>query len=452
MSQPNPVSLRCSSCGQAFPAPVRTIIDAQNDPQGKSLLLADSLNRFRCPHCGHLNQVVTPLLYHDPAKQLFIAYIPMEVSMQTRQPEEKIVGDLINEFTRSLPQGAFKAYMFNPKRALTLQGVIDQVLQADGITQEALNEQKRRVELIQQLAEARDAQSLIKIIQDNDAMIDLPFFQTLVMMAQRLAEQGQQETATRLASLQEALLAFSTYGQQLEQQQQAQEATVREVAEAIQAMGERASLADLVSLALSYVGDSTRLQALVSLLRPALDQRFFNELTRRISQAAASEREEMEQVRDQLLQYIQTIDQQQEQGVGQLVEFLQMVVNSPEPEALLEANIEMVSGDMMGILQANLQEAERRGDQRALQLLMRVYNKCVEILQAQMSPELRFINDLLNAPDPDSMQTLVRQHKASFQPQALADTLDMVTEVLEDRGQPAALDRLATIRQALLGS
>jgi DNA-directed RNA polymerase subunit RPC12/RpoP len=451
MSQPNPVSLRCSSCGQAFPAPVRTIIDAQNDPQGKSLLLAENLNRFRCPHCGHLNQVVTPLLYHDASKELFIAYIPMEVSMQTRQPEEKIVGDLINEFTRSLPQGAFKSYMFNPRRALTLQGVIDQVLQADGITQEVLNEQKRRVELIQQLVEARDAQSLIKTIQDNDAMIDLPFFQTLVMMAQRLAEQGQQETAARLASLQEALLAFSSYGQQLEQQQQAQEAVVREVAEAIQAMGERASLADLVSMALSYAGDTMRLQALVGLIRPALDQNFFAEMTRRISQAAASEREEMEEVRDQLLQYIRTIDQQQQSGVQQLVEFLQMVVNSPEPEALLEANAEMVTGDMMAILQANLQESERRGDQRALQILSRVYNKCVEILQAQMSPELRFINDLLNTPDPQTMQALANEHKAKFQPQALAETLTMVREVLEDRGQPAAISRLDMIEKALLG-
>ncbi|MCS6835140.1 MAG: CpXC domain-containing protein [Anaerolineae bacterium] len=452
MSQPNPVSLRCSSCGQAFPAPVRTIVDAQNDPQGKSLLLAENLNRFRCPHCGHLNQVVAPLLYHDASKELFIAYIPMEVSMQTRQPEEKIVGDLLNEFTRSLPQGAFRAYMFNPKRALTLQGLIDQVLQADGISREALDEQKRRVELIQKLVEARDAQSLIKTIQDNDAPIDLAFFQTLVMMAQRLAEQGQQETAARLASLQEALLAFSSYGQQLEQQQQAQEGVIREVGQAIQALGNSIRLDDLVSLALSYANEEAKLQALVGLLRPALDQNFFAEMTRRISQAAASEREAMEVVRDRILHYVQTIDQQQQRSMQRMVEFLQMVVNSPEPEALLEANAEMVSSEVMAVLQANLQEAERRGDQRALQLLSRVYNKCLEILQAQMSPELRFINELLNAPDPQTMQALADEHKAKFQPQALAETLTMVREVLEDRGQPAALSRLDMIEKALMSS
>ena len=55
-----------------------------------------------------------------------------------------------------LPKDNFKAYMFNPKRSLTMQGLIDQVLEADGITQEMLEEQRQRVQLVQQFIEADD--------------------------------------------------------------------------------------------------------------------------------------------------------------------------------------------------------------------------------------------------------------------------------------------------------
>lgn len=449
MSQPNPVPLRCNACGQSFPAPVRTVIDAQSDPQGKSLLLSDNLNKFRCPNCGNMNNVVSPLIYHDASKELFIAYVPMEVSLQSRQPEEKIVGDLVNEFTRSLPQGAFKAYMFNPKRALTPQGLIEQVLQADGISKEMLDQQKKRVELLQQLIEAPSNEALIKLIQTNDALIDLPFFQTMSMMAQRLMEGGQQATAARIVGLQEALLAFSSYGKQLEEQQAQQEQVIRQVAQDIQRMGEQASRADLIQLAVSYADAPNKLEALVGLVRPAFDEQLFNEFTQHIASAPATERDRLENVRNLLRELTQAVDQQQQAALQGVLQFLQAVVNSPEPEALLEENAELVTGELMSILNANLQEAHRRGDQRALDILNRIYNKCVEILQAQMSPELRFINGLLNAPDEASLRQAAQQGAGQFNPELLRQTCDAVEEILQEREAPAALQRLGIIRQVL---
>ncbi|MFN8450295.1 MAG: hypothetical protein U0521_17340 [Anaerolineae bacterium] len=44
-----------------------------------------------------------------------------------------------------LPQQSMKGYLFQPRRALTMQGLIEQVLQADGVTPEMIGEQRARV-------------------------------------------------------------------------------------------------------------------------------------------------------------------------------------------------------------------------------------------------------------------------------------------------------------------
>ncbi len=57
---------------------------------------------------------------------------------------------------------------------------------------------------------------------------------------------------------------------------------IGEVADQLQAMGSQITREDFMNLALSYAGDEARTQALVGLMRPALDYQFFNELTNRI--------------------------------------------------------------------------------------------------------------------------------------------------------------------------
>jgi predicted RNA-binding Zn-ribbon protein involved in translation (DUF1610 family) len=448
MSQPNQMTIRCSSCGQPVPAQVRTVLDAQADPQGKSLLMAGRLNAFPCPHCGHLNQLVTPLLYHDPAKSLLIAYIPMEVSMQSGKPEEKIVGDLLNELTRSIAKENFRSYMFNPKRALTMQGLMEQVMEADGITKDMLDAQKKRVDLIQAMLAVSSEDELAKKITDSDSDIDLAFFQTLSLMAQRVMADGRQDIAGGLVALQEMLLQYSSYGKSVLEQRADQEQTVRDVAEAINRLGEQATRADLIDLAISFGDNDEKLEALVGLVRGAFDAQFFAEFTQKIAQAPASDREKMQQVRDIIQQLSEVVDQQQRATLQESVQFLQALVNSPEQDAMIAENMDLIDNTFMSILASNIQESQRRQDQRAFSILQALYEKIVKVLQSQMSPELRFVNELLSTNTETEMRQHLENNVGQFD-QSIFEVVDAVEQVLQQQGQAGAIQRLEVIRQAL---
>lgn len=443
---PAQTTIRCTQCGQPVPAVVRTVIDVQSDPQGKALLMNGQLNMARCPACGHINRIVAPLLYHDADKSLLIAHVPGEVLRG--QSEEKVVGDMMNELSRSLPKESFKAYMFNPKRTLTVQGLVDLVMQADGITPEMLAAQRKRVDLLQEFISAASPEALEALVKEHDAEIDMSLFQTMRLMAQRLVQDGRPDIAGRLVVVQDMLLAHSTFGQELAQQQAAQEQKVEEVARTIQKLGPDATREDFLKLVIEYADDDQKLQALVGLVRPVFDYQFFQMLTMTISQAPAGEREKLEKARDRILALTQTMDEQIQQTVQRTTQFLQILVNSPNPDALLEANADLVDEDFMAVLAANIQEAERRRDVTTQSRLKVIYDKVLQLLRSQMSPELSFINDLIAARDEAEFQKILEENRGKFDG-TLLKTAAAVEDLLIAQGQTVAVERLNKIRPEL---
>ncbi len=112
----------------------------------KPSCLTGQLEHGALPELRQPVTVAAPLLYHDASKELLIAFVPMELNL-TKDQQEKAIGDLMRDL--KLPQQAMKAYVFQPRRALTMQGLIEQVLQADGVTPEMMEEQRARVRLIE---------------------------------------------------------------------------------------------------------------------------------------------------------------------------------------------------------------------------------------------------------------------------------------------------------------
>lgn len=435
-------TIRCSNCGQPFPMTVRSLIDVAQDPQGKALLLSGQLNTAQCPQCGTVNTVSVPLLYHDASKELLLALVPMELNMNKDQ-QERAVGDLM----KGLPKENFKGYMFNPKRALTMQGLLEQVLQADGITPEMMEEQKKRVALIQELVEAGD-DVLPALIQQNDPLIDLQFFQSMSMMAQRLAQSGRPDIAERILGTQQVVLQYSTYGKQVIQQQAEQEAVIAEVAQEVQALGEQAQRSDFLNLARKYASDENRLQALVGLVRPAFDNQFFQDLTLVIGQAPADERAGLETLRDKLLEFSSMIDRQQQAQVQVAVQMLQAMINLP-PEQLdlvIRENLPVINDTFMAVLTANIQESERRGDVNASGRLKQIYEKVVSVLQESMQPELVFVNQLLSVESDSEAKAMLEDHAKDFG-EPLLEVMDAVGQMLDAQGENEMVQRLADLRR-----
>lgn len=445
MTQPMKTQIRCASCGQPFSVAVRTLIDAQRDPQGKALLMADHLNVFPCPQCGFENRVLTPLLYHDAAKSLLIAFIPMQISLQTGKSEEKIVGDMLNELTRSLPKEEFRAYMFNPKRALTMDGLREQIMEADGITKEMMEAQRRRVELMQALMATDSEEALKQAIEAADAQIDEAFFRLLAVMQQRLNAEGQPQIASSLAMLQERLLRYSSYGQQVIAAFSQQQDMVQEVMADVQALGEPFTRAQLQQLALTYKQDDQRLQALVALTRPAMDYQFFTDFTQAISRAAAKERPAMEAVRDRLLALTQAYDQEEQKEREEILSLLTELVNSPDPDALIEQAADKIDAQMLPILAANIEQARREGNARAVEALERVYDKLVDVIEARMPPELRFLNQWINA-TPEKEADL-KQQSRQYDRGLMLELCETLQAQAAGANNVAVVQRLQALRQ-----
>jgi len=437
--------VRCSNCGTPLNIPVRSIVDAHAEPQMKMMLLNGELNSGTCTACGTPNTVLTPILYHDGEKELLVAFVPAEVAMQTGRNEEQIVGEMMNMLSENLPKDQFKAYMFNPKRTLTMQGLVNLILEADGITPEMIDAQKQQIGLVQGMIEA-EPDALDDIIRQNDDKIDQQFFQVFSALAQRLLQNGSQELADRLVTVQERLIELTTFGQQIQAEQEAQAVIIEEVAEELQSIAGNATRADLINMVAKYVGQDEHLDAIVGMARPAFDYEFFQELTVYIGQAPSEEREGLENMRDRLVEATQAVDQQMQSAAKQAAGLLQEMLNATEIDQVIATNLPAIDDVFMQVLTMNLQEAQRRNDNDALNRLQQIYDRVMTILQAQMQPELRFVNELMSADSEATMQQMIAEGAGEYGMELL-EVIDAVARVLQSQGNQQALNRLALIQQ-----
>ncbi|MDZ4766800.1 MAG: CpXC domain-containing protein [Chloroflexota bacterium] len=440
------INVQCPNCGQGFAANVETVLDGGREPEAKMRLLSGRLNQQPCPRCGTPVQVSAPVVYHDGDKQLLITYVPMELNLNKDQ-QEKAVGELMRDLTASLPREAIKGYIFQPRQALTMQGLLDQVLQADGVTPEMMEEQRTRARLIETFARTAE-EDLPALVAQYDEQIDARFLQLMTMMAQRMAQDGQRAAAMQIAQSQQAILEHSTFGKSLTARAAMQDVMLRSVSADLDGMRADADRADLLELAIRYATDADadeKLQALVGLVRPAMDNSFFQDLTARIGQAPAAERDTLEGLRDTLTEFTAAVDQQTQMVMQNAAQFLQAVMSSPDPDAMLRENADMIDDALMAVLTANVQELERRGDKVMAGRLRDLYNRIIGFLQSNMQPELRFVNDLLSMPSDDEARALLPEGVKQFGG-ALVEMMDAVEDILASRGETDMLERLAILR------
>ncbi|NDJ59923.1 MAG: hypothetical protein GYB67_02290 [Chloroflexi bacterium] len=441
---PSHTNVQCPNCGQPNTIALDTIIDAEQNPDAKLRLLAGQLNAMNCVACGHLINVTTPLLYHDPENELLMAFVPPELNLDKNQREQAI-GDMLRQLDAQLPQEAKRGYLLQPREALTLQGLVEQVLQADGVTPEMMAEQRERVNLIDSFLQASEAE-LPELVRQHDAAIDAQLFQTMTMMAQRMAQTGQNALVEQIIVVQERLAEYSTFGQELAERGRVQETILQEIAQAVEAMGDDPSIADLLNLTVQYREDEERLQALVGLLRPAFDYAFFQELTLRIGQAPAGERDALEALRERLVQLTAIIDQQTQRALEQAATLLQQLADSHDPDALIQQNLGQIDDTFMAVLTANIEEAERQNNAQAAARFKDIYERVVNVLRNNMPPELQFLNELLAMPSEDEARRKLIAEIGNYGP-IMLEMMDAVESVLEARGETELLEKLALLRE-----
>ncbi|MEW5868660.1 MAG: CpXC domain-containing protein [Chloroflexota bacterium] len=401
-------SVSCPNCRQPVPAEIDQLFDTNQDPSAKQRFLSGAFNVIQCPVCGYQGALATPLIYHDADKELLLTFVPPELNLP-RQEQERMIGGLINQVISKLPQEKRKGYLFNPSTALTLQGMVERVLEAEGITREMIQAQQQRVNLVRRLMSASGEDVQDEIIQQEEALIDAEFFSLLGRFIESAMAGGDKEAAQQLAALQNSLLQKTEYGRQMQEQAGEIQAAVDE----LRALGNNMTREKLLELVENAPND-TRLSVMVSLVRPAMDYAFFQLLSDRIERARGDGRERLVELRTKLLEMTQEIDKQMQARQQQAQKLVEAILQSGNIGEAVYQNLQSIDDFFVQEVQQMLEAARKQGDlERSAKL-----NQIVEMLQ-QLSapPELELIEEFLAVEEEDARLAFLKAHAEQITPE-----------------------------------
>lgn len=433
--------INCPNCRQPVVVDVEQLFDAGVDSSAKSRLLSGASNMIRCPSCNFQGNLATPIVYHDPLKELLLTYVPPELGLPVNE-QERIIGPLINKVVNDLPQEKRKGYLFRPQTMLTYQGLVERILEADGITREMLQAQQQRMSLLQRMMEASSEDVRIEIAKQNDAMIDGDFFMLLRRLAEMSAMSGDRESTTQLSNLQKQLLTETTFGRELNDQTREVEAAIR----SLQEHGEKLTQEKLLDLVIQAPSD-TRVNALTSMTRPAMDYTFFGLLTERIERETGAERERLIKLRERLLELTKQIDQQIAEHTEQARQVLNTILNSQNIVEATEQSLPAVDEIFKQVLNQELELARKKGDLERIGKLRQV-DEAIQSASAP-PPEITFLDELVNTPDDGAMLAMLESRKQDITPE-LVDTLTQLIAQPQSAQEPELNQRLQKLYQMVL--
>jgi hypothetical protein len=413
--------VNCPNCRQPIVADVNQLFDVGVEPQLKQIVLSGMINIIQCPQCGYQGNLATPICYHDPEKELLLTYFPAELGLPVNE-QERIIGPLINKVMNSLPQEKRKAYLLRPQTMLTLQGLVEKVLEADGITKEMLQEQQKRLSLLQRLLGASD-DVIDEILKTDDQLCDESFFVLLGRLAEMAAASGDRDTAQKLADLQQKLLSKTTFGKAYQAQAQEIEAAVKSLQDA----GKNLSREKLLEL-LVQAPTETRLGALVSFARPVLDYSFFQMLTERIDREKGENRQKLLTLREQLLEITQRIDKEVESRKGEAQNFLNELLKSEDIEEATRQNLQAVDNFFMERFEQAMNSARQKGNLDLITKLSKI-QKVIEEASAP-SQEMTWIEELLNLEQDELILKEMQENRQNITPE-FVDTLANILGQIE---------------------
>jgi hypothetical protein len=409
-------------------AQVFTLVDVGQQPELKGPLLAGQLNLAVCQSCGTPVMISAPLIYHDPAKQLFLTFFPQQLSAST-EDQERFIGDATRLISRTLPQDAARGYLLAPRRFLTLNSLIEAILEADGISKADIEAQRGRVELISRLAEAYEEgdEALTRLVEAEREQLDYNFFATLTAFVEASAQASSEADSSLLAGLRTRLLELTGTADEWSQEGGDEE---YELGEAI------SRLAD---------APEEEIEALIGELRPVIDYSFFEEWTRQIEAAEQSgdsaEAERLTARRTLVRETVERMDRQAQEMFERGAAVLNAVLDAPDLEAALRERSEQIDEAFLLVVETHIAAAERAGRADMVAQLGEVYNRAAAIIEEGLSPEDRFINELLSTETPQAATRLLRQNPTIITSTFVKRLNELADETQQAGRQPLA-DRL----------
>jgi hypothetical protein len=444
--------INCPQCRQPIVADVNQLFDVAENPQVKQIFLSGAFNLAQCPHCGYQGMLTMPLVYHDPEKEMLLTYFPPEMGLPLEE-QQKSIGPLINRVVNNLPQEKRKGYLLNPKTMLTLQVMLETILEADGITKEMIQAQQDRINLIQRLMEAK-GESRVEIIQQEDEMIDGDFFGILSRIMESAMMGQDDSSAKELNKLQKTLLEYSTRGKELKVETE----EVQAVMQSLRDMGDNVSREKLFDLIIEAPSD-TRLRAIARLARPGLDYTFFQMLSEKIDRARKNGRERLVEIREKLLTYSAEVDAEIANRTEVAQKNVEAVLQAEDLKATIEGNIDAIDEFFIQAVTDALDAARKVGDLGHSARLQQILDTINEL--SAPPPEFKFVEELLAISDDENALNAAVEARGD---EITSDVIQMINSLItqtmasldqaegdEKRQRQEVAERLQAVNGAVLG-
>ncbi len=422
---------KCPRCHQPVMAEVEQLFDLNSDPVSKQRLLNGATNFVHCQSCGYQGRIATPIVYHDPEKELLLTYFPPELGLPVND-QERMIGPMLNQVMNRLAPEKRKAYLLRPQTMLTYEALIERVLEADGITKEVIQAQQQRLSLINRLVTASSQDARKEIIRQEANLVDAEFFGILSKLAEAALAQGDQTSVKQLASIQQDLISETEFGKNLATQAKEAEAAIKSLQEASKDGLTREKLLDLIIEAPS----DTRLSALVGMARSGLDYEFFKLLTERIEKSPGEEKERLVKLRESLLKMVEEIDKAVEEKIKASQALLEEIAGAENPEKKLEEHLQEIDDFFTESLRNELEKSRQSGNADRVARL----EKLVTALKKYTTPpeEIQIIEQLIQTTDETTRKKILEAQASKITPE-FVQLMGNIVQQASETGQPAEI-------------
>jgi hypothetical protein len=377
---PEAIQVRCPQCKTGHVAHVHTIVDA-SDESARGELLSGRLNVSTCPACGVPSRVDSPILYHDGTAEVAFVLVPQSLNLP-HDEQERAIGRLTNRLLSQLPAESRRMYILQPKTFISEETFVTAVLESMGISPDDLRQAQQSAQLVESLLKA-----------DSDADLDAALEAAgseaaygLILMISQLAEQadaaGDPERAKGLVRLRDRLVDRS---------------------------GIEVSFDQILKL-LAEAHSEGRLTDAVAQIRGVLDYQFFAALTQRIdSSTDAGEKERLAGLRTAILEASDEVDATVRSEIEAATDILRAALSQPDPVAALREKVDVPSGALLVVIDANLEAATKEGQDDVVHVLEAMRNAVILMIEEGLPPKQRLVNRLARTLDPAAQDQLLTE-------------------------------------------
>jgi hypothetical protein len=415
---------------------VQQILDVKEDPNARVRVLNGIINVARCPHCGAQGAMTAPFLYHDPDKELALVYMPMEAGGD-REQREQIIGRLTRRVMDRLPAEQRKAYLLQPDVFLTMDNLTKRILKEEGVTEEQLEEQRQKAELLRRMVQVASDEALEAMIEENDEAIDETFFYMLTRNLELAQAAGGETEAQKLRQVREKLLELSSEGQ-----------AIQERNETLAALRDEPQRDKLLELLVEARDKETR-EMLVAFGRPMLDYLFFQSLTSKIEAAGdQEEKARLTELRKEILDTRDRLDEEAQALYEARAVLLRDLLTSDDTKEMARRRISEIDEAFLNVLGANLEQAHKREDEETLAALREIWKVVTGLMEEAMPPELRLINRVMAAEDEEEIERLLQEGK-NLVTQRMVQFVDKTEAEAREEGDLKTAEQMALVSEKM---